>query len=315
MAEDWVIWPLLMRRLFIIKECGEMKRLFTMLCVLVVFLAACGGVSAEDVSEIRIALLIDDGNPQSVAVFEDFRAGLEAHIGLPVRIIEDATHLVGIEAMRAGNLDIMWGSPFVYLLAREVMNVERLVVTDNPASINKTVFITSHDDINTLEDMEGRNFAFISASSTSGFFYPLYHLMNTFGLTRMEVEAGGFFGTVAFSGSQTASIMGVVHGDFDAAAVGNLNLGNMINSGVIAADSVRIVGDTAVIPFPGYIASKSLPADIIEKVRAFLLAYDNEEYFGTRFGTPDTRFVMPNEAQIQHLISMAEVLEIDLSEQ
>ncbi|MCL2603067.1 MAG: phosphate/phosphite/phosphonate ABC transporter substrate-binding protein [Defluviitaleaceae bacterium] len=297
-----------------------MKKVILLLCavlaVCAVVFTACGrGGDSDEMTELRIALLIDDGNPQSVAVFGDFRERLEAHVGMPVRIIEDATHLVGIEAMRAGNLDIMWGSPFVYLLAREVMDVERLVVTDNPASINKTVFITSHDDIHTLEDLRGRSFAFISPSSTSGFFYPLYHLMNVFNLTRMEVEAGGFFGTVAHSGSQTASIMGVTHGDFDAAAVGNLNLGNMIASGVINEEDVRIIGSTSIIPFPGYIAAGHLPRDLVEKVRGFLLAYDNEEYFGTRFGTPDTRFVLPNDEQIQHLRMMAEVLEIDLSEQ
>jgi phosphonate transport system substrate-binding protein len=289
--------------------------LLCLLAVVLTLLASCGGGRPEELEELRIALLIDDGNPQSVAVFEAFREALSAHIGLPVRIIEDTTHQVGIEAMRAGDLDIMWGSPFVYLMAREVMEVERLVVTDNPASVNKTVFITSREDINSLADMRGHRFAFISSSSTSGFFYPLYHLMNTLNLTRMEVEAGGFFGTVTHSGSQTASIMGVVHGDFDAAAVGNLNLGNMSASGVIDADDVRIIGDTAIIPFPGYIAAGRLPRDIIDKVRAFLLAYDNEEYFGVRFGTPDTRFVLPNDEQIQHLREMAEILEIDLSEQ
>ncbi|MCL2187539.1 MAG: phosphate/phosphite/phosphonate ABC transporter substrate-binding protein [Defluviitaleaceae bacterium] len=301
-----------------------MKRATTLLlaalalAALTVTFTACGlGATRPSGApdELRIALLVDDGNPQSVAVFEDFRTGLEAHINIPVRIIEDATHIVGIEAMRAGNLDIMWGSPFVYLMAREVMDVERLVVTDNPASINKTVFITAQDDIQTMEDMRGRSFAFISPSSTSGFFYPLYHLMNTLDLTRTQVEAGGFFSTVTFSGGQPASIMGVAHGDFDAAAVGNLNLGNLIRSGVINEGDVRIIGDTAIIPFPGYIASAALPQSLREEVRAFLLAYANEEYFETRFGTHDTRFVLPNDAQIQHLISMAEVLEIDLSEQ
>ena len=291
-------------------------RLFVLMGVLlsIVLFTACESSNANDPDELRIALLVDDGNPLSVAVFEDFRMMLEAYIGRPVRIIEDATHLVGIEAMRAGNLDIMWGSPFVYLMAREVMDVERLVVTDNPASINKTVFITAQDDIQTLDDLRGRSFAFISPSSTSGFFYPLYHLMNTFNLSRTQVEAGDFFRTTTFSGGQPASIMGVVHGDFDAAAVGNLNLGNLIRSGVIEEGDVRIIADTAIIPFPGYIASAALSTELREQIRNFLLAYDNEDYFETRFGTYDTRFVLPNEAQIQHLISMAAVLEIDLSE-
>ena len=291
------------------------------LCALAAYvlaLAACGDATQREWSEqdgLRIALLVDDGNPQSIAVFEDFRARLSAYIGMPVQIIEGVTHRVGIEAMRAGNLDVMWGSPFVYLLAREAVDVERLVVTDNPASVNKTVFITAREGVYSLEDLRGLDFAFISASSTSGFFYPVYHLMNEFDLSRDQVLAGGFFNSVATSGSQNNSIMGVVRGDYDAAAVGNLNLQNIIASGLIREDEVRIIGSTEVIPFPGYIAAGHLPAQLIAQIRAFMLAYDNEEYFGVRFGTPDTRFVLPDDASLQHLISMSEVLEIDLAGQ
>ena len=287
------------------------------LCVLgLALLAGCGdnGENGE-LTELRIALLVEDGNPMSVAVFEEFRAELEAHIGIPVRIFEDGTHLIGIEAMRAGNLEIMWGSPTVYLLAREALEVTRLAVTDNPASINKTVFITANDNIQTLEGMRGHSFAFISPSSSSGYFYPLYHLMNEFGMSRTEVEAGGFFSSVAFSGSQNSSLMGVIHGDFDAAAIGNLNLENNIARGIIEPDAVRVLGATSIIPFPGYIAAGHVPHALQMQIREFLLAFDNEEYFGTRFGTPDTRFVMPNDEQIAHLISMAAVLEIDLAGQ
>lgn len=298
-----------------------MKKMFSkiwmsiMVLVVSMMLGGCQSnlPAEEEILELRIALLVDDGNPQSVAVFEDFRSKLEAHLNIPVRIIEGATHIVGIEAMRAGNLDVMWGSPFVYLLARNTMDVERLVVTDNPTSVNKTVFITSRADIQHLEDLRGRTFAFISRSSTSGFFYPMYHLMNAFNLTRDQVELGDFFKAVTYSGSQNASVMGVIRGDFDAAAVGNLNLQGLIDSGVIQANDVRIIDSTTLIPFPGYIASLRLPAGLRAQIRDFLLAYDNEEYFKVRFGTPETRFVLPNEEHIVHLLSMSETLEIDLT--
>ena len=289
------------------------------------FIAACGAGSGTprqaaapetpSVGEIRIALLIDDSNPRSGVVFEDFRSELEEYIGIPVTVIEGATHLVGIEAMRAGNLDIMWGSPFVYLLAQRDMDVVRLAVTENPASINKAVFITSRDDIHTVADLEGKSFAFISAASSSGFLYPMYHLMGATGLDKDELLSGAFFSTVTYSGGQDASIMGVIHGDFDAAAVGNLNLQSIIASGMIAEDDVRIIGSSEIIPFPGYIAGAHLPDDLLEKIRGFMLSYDNEEYFGQRFGTPDTRFVLPDESQILHLMGMVEALDIDLEAQ
>jgi len=278
-----------------------------------IFLAACGrGGTTGDSQGLRMALLIDDGSPQSGILFEDFRAGLEAHIGMPVIPIEGVPHLVGIEAMRAGNLDVMWGPPFTYLLARQATDVVRLAVTENPDAVNKTVFITSRDDIHSLHDLHGRSFAFITAASTSGFLYPMYELMTLFNMSRDEIMAGGLFSTVAFSGSQDASIMGVVHGDFDAAAVGNLNLQSIIASGLVDANNIRIIGSTEIIPFPGYIAAGHLPNEIIEKIREFIISYDNEEYFAERFGDANTRFVEPDVNSILHLESMVRALDIDL---
>lgn len=276
-------------------------------------LSGCGGGDEQDA--LRIALLVEDAGPELDRVFEEFRAGLEAHIGMPVQVIEGATHLVGIEAMRAGNLDVMWGSPFVYLLARNAMEVERLAVTENPDAINRAVIITARDDIRTLDDLRGRSFAFISPASASGYMYPLYHMMNHFGLSRDEMMAGSFFSAVAWSGGHNAGIMGVVRGDYDAAAVGNLNLQSLVASGMVDPDDFRIIAHSEIIPFPGYIAAGHLPRGLRDSIREFILAYDDDGYFLERFGDAATRFVMPDPAAIEYMASMAEALEIDLAGQ
>lgn len=295
------------------------KLLLALMASAAALLGACGGDTVPEgeaeINEIRIALLIDEGNPESGQVFEDFRQGLEDHIGLPVTIIPEATHLIGIEAMRAGNLEIMWGSPFVYLLADQATDAVRLAVTENPASINKAVFITAQDHIQSLSDIQGETFAFITPSSSSGFLYPMYHLMNEFGKDNDQILSGDFFSTVAFSGSQDASVMGVVHGDYAVAAVGNLNLQNFIASGMIQEDQVRILDSTEIIPFPGYIASTRVPEALRAQIQDFILAYDNDHYFEVRFRDPNVRFVEPNEATMDHLRSMVQALDIDLEEQ
>jgi len=288
-------------------------------CVLILgLLAACGGGRANysEIDRLRIALLIEDAAPEMRGLFEDFRTGLEEHIGMPVEIIEGATHSVGIEAMRAGNLEIMWGSPFVYLLAGMDMDVYRLVVTDSPTAVNKTVFITACDDINYMGDLRGRSFAFITRASTSGFIYPMYDMMNYFGMTEDEIMVGGLFRGVEFAGSQNAAIMGVIHGSYDAAAVGNLNLQNVIRAGLIEEGDVRIFESSEIIPFPGYIASGRLSYELRVKITEFLLTYENEEYFAARFNNdPTVRFVEPDVQQIEHLRSMVAALGLDLEEQ
>ena len=278
-------------------------------------LTACDSANVNDgeITVLRLATLVDD-DPEAGRVFEIFRAGLEEHIGIPVRHIEGATHLVGIESMRAGNLDLMWGSPAVYILARRDMEVERLAVTTSPTAVNKAVFITANDNIRTLEDLRGSHFAFITAASTSGFMYPMYHLMNMFGMSRDEISLD-FFGIMAFSGNQNASIMGVLHGDYDAAAVGNINLQNMINAGIVDPNAIRIIGYTEIIPFPGYVAAGHLPEELRQQIQEFILNFDNETYFAERFNDAGARFVLPVPAHITHMASMAIALDIDLETQ
>jgi len=298
-----------------LKRCASLVLTFVLL--LSVF-AACttGDESIGEIDRIRIAMLIEDAAPELRILFEGFRADLEEYIGMPVEVIEGATHLVGIEAMRAGNLEVMWGSPFVYLLAQRDMDVYRLAVTTSPTAVNKTVFITACDDISSLEDLRGRSFAFINRASTSGFIYPMYDLMNYFDMTEDEIMVGGLFSAVDFAGNQNAAVMGVIHGHYDAAAVGNLNLQNIIRSGLISEDDVRIFNSSEIIPFPGYIASGRLPLELRERITEFLLTYENEEYFATRFNNdPTVRFVEPDMRQIDHLRSMVEALGLDLEEQ
>jgi phosphonate transport system substrate-binding protein len=285
------------------------------------FFSSCGNNLTQSTGEmpetLYMAILIDDGNTEQEVAFEDFRTSLENYIGIPVEMVPGLTHRVGIEAMSAGHLHLMWGSPFVYLLAQQTMDVQRLAVTSSPNAVNKTLFVTGQDDIHTMEDLEGRTFGFVSAASSSGFLYPMYHLINEHGLSRDEILTPGIlFSEVTFSGSNNASIVGVAHGDFDGVAVGHIQFYNAINAGLISPDDVRVLGYTANIPFPGYIARMDLPEELRLQIQDFLVNWNNDDYSAARFrGDYEVRYVIPDEFEINHLRSMVEILDIDLDEQ
>ncbi|MCL2286734.1 MAG: phosphate/phosphite/phosphonate ABC transporter substrate-binding protein [Firmicutes bacterium] len=294
----------------------------TALVIALLGLFACSGNSPASSNEnglpatLYMAILIDDGNIEQEHAFEEFRIAMEKYIDIPVEMVTDLTHLVGIEAMRAGNLHLMWGSPFVYLLAQQTMDVERLVVTNSPNVINKTVFITGQDDIHSLDDLEGRTFGFVTPASASGFLYPMYYLINRYGLSRDEVLTPGMlFSEVIFSGSNNASIVGAAHGDFDGAAVGYIQFNRAIDSGAISAAAARILGYTPSIPFPGYIARTDLPEELRRQIQSFLVNWDNNEYSVARWNDADVRYAIPDPAEIEYLRSMVEILDIDLEEQ
>jgi len=270
----------------------------------------------NDEDTLYIAILVADGNTEQENAFEEFRVALEEYIGRPVVMVPGLTHLVGIETMRAGELHLMWGSPFVYLLAQQTMDVERLAVTSSPTAINRGVFITGQDDIHSVEDMRGRSFAFTNDSSASGFLYPMYYLINRYGLSRDQIlTPGELFGEVSFSGGNNPSIVGVAHGNFDGGVVGYLQLNLAINAGVINADDIRIVGHTHDIPFPGYIARTDLPENLRRQIQSFLVNWSNDAYSTARWNDAAVRYVVPSAAEIEYLRSMVEILDIDLAAQ
>ena len=291
------------------------------LAMTLVSLSACNGNSTNNedttLNTLYMAIVIDDGNTEQENAFTDFRMAMEAYIGIPVEMVPGVTHLVAIEAMRAGNLHLMWGSPFVYLLAQQTMDVERLAITNSPNAINKAVFVTGQDDIYTMDDLKGRTFGFASPASASGFLYPMYYLINRYGLSRDEMLTPGvLFSEVIFSGGNNASIAGVAHGDFDGAAVGNIQFNNAINSGMISAEDVRVLGYTANIPNPGYIATTDLPEELRRRIQSFLLSWDSDTYSAARFsGDAAVRYALPDAGEIDYLRSMVVILDIDLEEQ
>ena len=292
------------------------------LAAMLAALAACGNntaaINEDGIPEtLYVSVIVGDNNREAQDIsFEEFRLALEDYIGIPVEMKYGITHLVAIEAMRAGNLHLMWGSPFVYLLAQQTMEVERLVTTTSDTAINKALFVTAHDDIQTMEDMEGRSFAFVTTSSTAGFMYPMYYLINRYDLSRDEILTPGvLFSDVIFSGGNNPSLSGIANGDFDAGAIGQIQLDNAIRAGIINEGDLRVLGDTPNIPWPGYIATTNLSPALRRQIQSFLLSWDSDDYSAARFNDPAVRYVAADDSVIPFMRSMIEVLEIDLEAQ
>jgi len=282
--------------------------------VLVLALAGCGG--QEDVTPIRIGLTIDESNlVAGEAASRALAQAMEDFLGIPVVAYTDIAYLIGTEAMRHGHLDILLVSAFNYALTSQVVDVETLVTLPTRAgTINNSVFIVRADnpDIFTMEDMRGRTAAFVSATSTSGFAYPAYTLINALNLTPDLITHGGyFFDTVMFTGGHEANVMGVLLGDFEVAAIGGMFIENMEERGLINAADLRIVAETAPVPNPSYIIRTALGQELIGQIREFFLTFDDSAYFAENWGDGSIRFTPPDVAGFAYMRSVVETLGLD----
>lgn len=170
--------------------------------------------------EITLVQMPNENNPNAGQKHDEFRQELEEYLGIKVNEMEGTDYSVGIEGMASGNIDVMLVSPMSYYQAKERAGAELLVSTPM-ADDYYTVFITQADneEINSLEDLKGKSFAFVDQASSSGYMYPKAKLVKDLDLNSDLLENSDyFFSTVAFAGQHQTVATGVSMGDYDAGA-------------------------------------------------------------------------------------------------
>jgi len=299
--------------------------IFVLALLATMLLVGCGDSDVDEYGRprvIRIGLTIDDNDPFAGDVNQRFMDALSEHIGIPVQGVPDVTYLVAIEAMRGGNLEIATMSSFNFVQASRAMDGEIEILVHAPFDdTSRTQFITraDNDAINSIEDLRGNTFAFVNHASTSGFMFPAYYLVAQLGLNPdLLSNSGYFFSSVAMSGAHDASVMGVLLGDFDAAAVFNGQIPNMAEAGLINPDDIKVIGETRPFPIPAYAIRSGIPADLIQEIREFMLAWDDEEYFEAVWnvwggdGNTEWRYSVPNPESFAYVESMMISLGMDI---
>ena len=291
-----------------------MKTAILIICLVsasLMVLSSCGREAG--VQPIRIGLTIDESNPVAgEAASRAMARAMEEFLGIPVEAVLDVSYMMGIEAMRAGHLDIMLVSAFNYVHTSSVVDVEILVtlpIMEGAANHAAIITRADRDDINSLEDLEGKTIAFVSAASTMGFIFPKYHLVTELGLTpELVMHSGYFFDTAYFTGGHEVSIIGVGMGDFDAAAVGAMFLDNMEDRGIIYAADFKIIAATAPTPDPAYIIRADIDPELIEQIREFFLTFNDPAYFEENWGDGTIRFRLPDIEAFEYVRSMVRTL-------
>ncbi|MGN7479397.1 phosphate/phosphite/phosphonate ABC transporter substrate-binding protein [Solibacillus silvestris] len=272
---------------------------------MVTMLAACGksdntkDAAASEQQWPEKLTLVQMPNENDPTVTQSMHTQLREHLSeeLGIEVVEHqgGSYAVGIEALASGNLDVLLATPMSYYQANKVADAELLVTPAFPEGVFKyyTSFIThaDNDEINSLADLKGTNFAFVNAASSSGYLYPKGTLVQELDLDSNRIEQSGyFFENVTFSESHPNSVIGVAMGDFEAAAAARAVIDSLIEVGQIQEDDIKEIGRSIDIPDPSYIVRGNLPDDFVDALREAFLSFDNEEYFEAIHGDKTVRF-------------------------
>ncbi|MFO7960223.1 MAG: phosphate/phosphite/phosphonate ABC transporter substrate-binding protein [Nitriliruptoraceae bacterium] len=198
-----------------------------------------------------------------------------------------ADYLGVVEALRNGFVDVAVLSPFATAIGRASADLDIILAweagdADLPAS---AIVVRADSDITTLDDLRGRNIAFVDAGSSTGHFMPRGYLVEQGLVADEDYE-------FTFAGGHDSALFGVLQGSVDAAGIGYIVLDLLEDADVFDPEEVRVIGESGPIPVGGVtmIVRDGLDADLRQTLIDELPARGAEiEDLELLFGTPAIR--------------------------
>jgi phosphonate transport system substrate-binding protein len=202
------------------------------------------------------------------AVYEgawaDFLRHLEKATGKRTRYFGLQNYAAQIEAMRSGRLHISaFSTGSVVYAVNLAGGVPFAIMRDarGPAGYHLILITQAKNDrIKTVADLKGKRVAHVSQTSSSGHQAPVYFF------SRMGVVPGKDY-QIVFSGKHDNSALGVVNGDYDAAAVADTVIERMVARGVIKASDYKVIYTSPVFPTAGFLHSHTLEPRLVERIK------------------------------------------------
>lgn len=234
------------------------QRLSTIVLVaaVAVVLASCGGGSgggggggsASGDEPLQVGLIPNE-NPEEVeAQYQPLEDYLKGELGREVELSVPTTYNAVVEAMVSGELDLAYFGGLTYVQARQRADVHPLFTEVNPRTgttkYRSVIIVPADSDIEKVEDLEGKDFAFGSVSSTSGSLYP------SIMLDQAGIDYRTDLGEVVYTGGHDTTAQAVANGRVAAGGLEDRILYDLQEEGIIEKGSVRVIEESD--PIEGY---------------------------------------------------------------
>lgn len=195
-------------------------------------------------------------------IFSDFMQYLKQATGKEVIYYTVHSNAAQVEAMRSGRLHVAGFSTGPTVFAVNLAGYVPMAVKGSPDGFqgyNLIVLVKKDSPIQSLEDLKGKKVAHTSVSSNSGNLAPRA-LFPPLGLVPEEDY------TVVYSGKHDQSVLGVAHGDYDAAPVASDVYERMLRAGRVEEGALRVIYTSARFPTSSFGYSSELCPDLTQKI-------------------------------------------------
>ncbi|MFC0090893.1 phosphate/phosphite/phosphonate ABC transporter substrate-binding protein [Allobacillus sp. GCM10007491] len=188
-----------------------------------------------------------------------------------------------VEAMGAEQVHIGFIPAFGYVIANQEYDIEVILksIRHGSSTYKAQYLVHADSDIESLEDLEGKRWAYADATSTSGFLFPANQLMQKFDIESPDALTTEFFGeTVQVGGHDTAAIA-VYEGDADVATTFDDVRENLEEEYPDIKEKLRVLEYTEEIPNDTISVIPELDEELVQEIKdAFMSFNDDEKMIG-----------------------------------
>lgn len=230
----------------------------------------------KDYKIVRFGILSGENETDRIARYTPFQTYLEKTLGVKVEIFSAGNYDGVVQALAADQIEFAFLGSSAYAAAYTASNGKVVplltsVQQDDSTGYFSVISVKCDSPYKSVADLKGKVLAFADPDSTSGYQVPLYNLV------QQGIDPKTHFSATPFSGSHEAGVMGVVTGQFDAAAtfINNDKSGipqRMESKGMIKPGIVCSIWKSPEITNGPFTARANLPKGLIEDMKAAVKA-------------------------------------------
>ncbi|OLO40571.1 phosphonate ABC transporter substrate-binding protein [Alkalihalophilus pseudofirmus] len=203
---------------------------------------------------------------------------LSEELGVNVRGEVMTNYTALVEAMGNDQVHIGFIPAFGYVLATDRYdNIEAVLksIRHGSSTYKAQYTVRTDSDIHSIEDLEGKVWAFPDLASTSGYLFPAAQLVNEYGVDPDGID--GFFSDLIQAGGHDNALIQVLEGNADVATTFDDARTAIEADYPEAMEELRVLDYTAEIPNDTISLNTNLPQELRDLIVEVFMSFNDTE--------------------------------------
>lgn len=229
---------------------------------------------ANGAARLRVAIAAMISPKETFASYRDLLRHIGKRMGMEVELVQRRSYEEINELLKKNLLDVAFVCTGAYVEGHDDFGMEILVapVTQGRTAYYSYIIVSADSQVRSLEELEGKTFAFTDPLSNTGKLAP------TYALARKNRSPDRFFSQVVYTYSHDRSIESVAKKLVDGAAVDSLVWDYMSRKNPALTAGTKVVLKSDPFGIPPVVVSRALSPEMKGRLRdVFLRIHEDRE--------------------------------------